>query len=160
MECRGAVDLLLNGLLFSYSYYPSFQLPLILLFLCAHLTQFQSMNKRHVVSVSQMEIVRQRRKLSIARRASETSDDDGALSDARKGSRERQRETLHFAVLLLASPSAFSHFTLDTCFSQHSAILVFHCHDNHLLISQLVLSSIQCDFKCFNPTSQSCEKGN
>ncbi len=98
---------------FSYSNYLSFLLPLISLFLDAHLSQFQSqaMNKRQAMYVSQRETVRERLLQSIARRASETS--DSALCDTRRGTCESDRHSTS-----LYSPTSFSHFTPSTCFSE------------------------------------------
>ncbi len=73
---------------FSFAHY---MLSLISHLLDAHLTQFQSENKRKVMYVSQRETVRERLLQSIARRASETS--DSALSDTRRGTCESDRHS-------------------------------------------------------------------
>ena len=75
------------------------------------------------------------------------------LSATREEDRGRAKATP-----LRCTPLAFLTSHLPLGFQTASAILVFHLIGNHLLISQL-LSSIQCDFKCFKPTFQSCEKG-
>ena len=86
---------------------------------------------------------------------------DSAVNDARRGSRESES---HSTSLYSPLPSAFSpitrhtfhlysYFTQPHPFLFFTALLIFFS----LVYLFSLLSSIQCNFKCFKPTFQSCE---